>query len=82
MDYFKLWYEDKESILNTMICNLKADLDAGYSYFGNSAKRQRGEIEAYKYQFDQEIEFLKTLDEKKVNHWCRLDLIKRGAISA
>ena len=82
MDYFKLWVEDKQSILETMIRNLAADLEAGYNYFGLSAKKQRAEIDAYKYQFDSEMEYLKTLDEKKANHWCRIDLIKRGAIEA
>lgn len=80
MDYFKLWVEDKQSILDTMIRNLASDLEAGYNYFGLSARKQRGEIDAYKYLFDSEMEYLKTLDEKKVNHWCRIDLIKRGAI--
>ena len=80
MDWFKLWYEDKQSILETMCHNLAADLAAGYNYFGNSAKKQRGEIDAYKYLFDAEMDMLKEMDEKKANRWCRIDLIKRGAI--
>lgn len=80
MDYFKLWVEDKQSILETMIRNLTADLKANYNYFGNSVRRQRGEIDAYKYLFDVQMDYLKTLTEKQADHWCKLDLIKRGAI--
>lgn len=80
MDYFKLWCEDKRSIIETMARNLAADLAAGYSYFGMSAEKQRAEIDAYKIQFDSELDYLATLDEKKADRWCYIDLVKRGAI--
>ena len=81
MEWFKLWYEDKQSILDTMVRNLTADLNAGYNWWGQSASRQRVEIDEYKARFDDEIEMLKLMDEKKAERWCRLDLIKRGAIA-
>ena len=81
MEWFKLWYEDKQSLLDTMVHNLTADLNAGYSWWGQSASRQREEIAEYKARFDDEIEMLKLMDEKKAERWCRLDLIKRGAIA-
>ena len=80
MEWFKLWFDDKQSILNTMGRNLAADLAAGYSYFGRSAEKQRAAIEAYKIQFDSEMDYLATLDEKKCERWCYMDLVKRGAI--
>ena len=78
--WFTIWFEDKWSILNTMGKNLAADLAAGYSYFGMCAEKQRAAIEAYKLQFDSEMDYLATLDEKKAERWCKMDLIKRGAI--
>lgn len=80
-DWFELWYEDKESILATMIRNMQADLDAGYNYFGNSIIKQRQDIDDYKEEFDAQMENLKMMDsDSKVNRWCYLDLKKRGAI--
>ena len=40
-DWFELWFEDKQCMINIMICNMQADLDAGYDYFGNSIRKQR-----------------------------------------
>lgn len=81
VDWFKMWYEDKQSILDCMVHNLADDLRAGYDYYGKSATTQRAEIEGYKAQMDYEFEYLKTLDEKKANHWCYVDMVKRGAIT-
>ena len=78
--WFDLWYEDKQSMLNTMISNMVNDLNAGYDYFGNSIIKQQQNIESYKQQFDDEIEMLKNKTPKETEHWCKLDLKKRGAI--
>lgn len=47
---------------------------------GLSIAKQRGEIERYKAQFDEEMETFKGMDEPAVNRWCFYDLKKRGAI--
>ena len=82
MKWFEMWFADKESILETMVRNMAADLDCGYNYFGDCIRRQREEIAAYKEKFDSEVDHLKEMDdEKKVERWCYLDLRKRGAIA-
>lgn len=79
-DWFDIWFEDKNSILEIMISNMTSDLNAGYDYFGKSIMQQRYDIEEYKKQFDREMEQFKTMDEKQVNRWCFYDMKKRGAI--
>lgn len=81
MDRFLIWFNDKRSILDTMISNLMADLSVGYDYFGNSARKQRAEIEAYKAKFDAELTKLGNMQHDEVLRWCRRDLKRRGAIS-
>lgn len=80
-DWFPLWFEDKQSILDTMVRNLQADLNAGYDYFGNSAVSQRENIEAYKSQIDEELKVFRTMDENAVSRWCFYDMKQRGVIS-
>ena len=80
-DWLSLWFEDKESILNTMVRNLQADLNAGYNYFGNTIIREQNEIAEYKAKFDKEVDKLKEMEPSKANHWCYCDLRKRGAIA-
>ena len=79
-DWFELWYEDKQSMVNVMVQNMTSDLKAGYDYFGNSIRRQVEEIEAYKAEFDKQMDEFKGMDEKEVNRWCYYDMKKRGAI--
>lgn len=79
-DWFELWVEDKQSMLDTMLKNMAADLNAGYDYFGNSITAQREMIEQYKAQFDAEMDSFKTMDETQVNRWCYYDMRKRGVI--
>ena len=80
-EYFDMWFADKQSMINTMIKNMCADLDAGYDYFGKSITQQQQDIAAYKAKFDEELDKLKTMSEKEVEHWCKLDMKKRGVIS-
>lgn len=79
-DYFEMWFEDKNAILNTMVRNLQADLEAGYDYFGNSVTNQRKAIEEYKEKFDNETDTFKTMSIEDANRWCFYDMKKRGAI--
>lgn len=81
IDWFEMWRADKESILATMVGNMKSDLDAGYDYFGNSIQRQLKEIEDYRENYRTLMDYISFMDEKKVNHWCYVQLLKSGAIS-
>lgn len=80
-DYFEMWQEDYESMLDTMIRNMADDIKAGYDYFGKSITGQREDIEAYKAKHDEALMNLANMDEAKANRWCKMDLIRRGAIS-
>ena len=81
MDYwFTMWYEDKKSIINTMAKNIAADLEAGYDPLGNSIVKQRAEMDEYIKIFDAEVELLKEFTPRQAERWCKLDMLKRGAI--
>ena len=80
-DWFDVWFEDRESILSTMIRNMTSDLNAGYDYFGQSITRQKQEIAEYKAQTDKTLDMFKDMDEKAVNRWCFYELKKHGAIA-
>lgn len=79
-DWFDIWFDDKKSMISTMVKNMAADLEAGYDFFGASIQRQQQEIDTYRAKFDSEMDAFKTMDEKEVNRWCFYDLKKRGAI--
>ena len=78
--WFELWLADRESILNIMIKNMVSDLEAGYSYFGDSITKQRAEIEEFKSEMDERLMGFWEMTDKQVDRWCYFDLIKRGAI--
>lgn len=80
-DWFSLWLEDKQSILDTMIRNLQADLSAGYYYNGNSAVSQRENIKAYQAQMNEEMKNFRTMTDSQVNHWRFYDMKRRGVIA-
>lgn len=79
-NYFKIWFEDKECIIDTMVRNMQSDLNHGYNYFGNSITKQRSAIDKYKKEFDAQMEKFKGMEDTKVNRWCKYDLLKRGVI--
>lgn len=79
-DWFNMWFEDKQNIIDTMIKNMTSDLDAGYDYFGKSMVQEREELENYKKKFDDEMELLKSMTADEANRWCFYDMKKRGAI--
>lgn len=79
-DWFTVWFSDKRSLLATMVRNLSADLDAGRDYFGDSATRQREEIEACQKQFESELDGFNGMSPEEISHWCYRDLLRRGAI--
>lgn len=81
MEYwFTMWYEDKKSIINTMAKNIAADLEAGYNPLGQSITKQRAEMDEYIKIFDAEVELLKEFTPRQCEHWCKLDMLKRGVI--
>lgn len=79
-DWFNMWFEDKENMIDTMTRNMVADLDAGYDYFGKSITQEREELEAYKKKFDEEVDNLKSMTNDEANRWCFYDMKKRGVI--
>ena len=79
-DWFDIWFEDKQAMIETMTRNMAADLGAGYDFFGNSIQRQMRDIQDYKSKFDAQMEEFKFMEDKAVNRWCFYDLKKRGAI--
>lgn len=80
-DWFDIWFNDKQSILATMVRNMADDLKAGYDYFGACITRQRQEIEDYQKAIDDQLDKFKTMDEQSVERWCFYELKKTGAIS-
>lgn len=76
--YFILWREDKESMLVTMERNMAADIDAGYS--PASIQKQKTEIENYKQHYDAEFKMLMEKTPSAAERWCKMDLLRRGAI--
>lgn len=80
-NWFVIWYADKESILNTMVRNMVADLDAGYNYFGNCITNQRKMIKEYKAEFDSQLMSFADMEDSARNKWCYYDLLRRGAIT-
>ena len=79
--YFEVWLSDKGSILECMIANMTADLNAGYYYFGNSITSQRENIENYKKEIDSQLHAFYCMTDEEVNRWCYYDLLARGAIA-
>ena len=79
-DWFKLWMEDRKWILDIMIHNMTADLEAGYDYWGKSITEQREAIEEFKKQYDADMDRLAEMEPSKVQHWCYVKLLKYGAI--
>lgn len=80
MKWFKMWLEDKECILATMMRNMASDLEAGYDPMGHSIRKQRVDIEEYQMDIDRTMDMFKDMEEKAVNRWCYYDMRKRGVI--
>ena len=78
--FFDLWKADKDSMVVTMTRNLQADLDAGYNPNGRSIRQQVAELAEYQKEYAEQLEMFKTMTDKQVQHWCKYDMIKRGAI--
>lgn len=80
MKWFEIWFSDAQSVIETMIRNMKADIDAGYDPMGGCIRRQQEEITERQSSFNSQMDAFKNMDDAKVNRWCYYDLKKRGVI--
>lgn len=81
IDWFGMWFEDRMSILDTMMRNLAADLDAGYNPMGAAVTKQKNEIENCRRNFYDTMDQFRLMTEEETQHYCFYDLKKRGAIA-
>lgn len=80
-NWFEMWFQDKTSMLDTMMSNMFSDLNNGYDWFGKSITNQRNMIDEYKKEFDEQMDKFKEMEDNAVNRWCYYDMKKRGVIS-
>ena len=81
MNWFEIWYDDRQSMMETMARNIAADIRTGYNFFGACIQRQKQELDDYKAAFDEQLMRFADMDDGKRNRWCYYDLLKRGAIT-
>lgn len=79
--YFALWCEDQRSLQATRMRNITSDLDAGYSPFGSSVRRDFDEVTKASEHYIEKFNDFAKMTVKDIDEWCRQDLIRRGAIS-
>lgn len=79
--WFDLWRDDVSSVIATMIKNMAADIAAGYDPCGAIIKREQAEITEYREKIDRQLLALACMEPRRAEHWCRVDLIRRGAIA-
>lgn len=79
-DWFPIWQEDKEWIIDIMTQNMQDDLNAGYDPKGKSIREQKEQLAEYKKEYQADLEMFKYMGDKDVSRWCFYDLKKRGAI--
>lgn len=79
-EWFRIWEEDQESLLSTMIRNMSADIDAGYSPFGITIKDQERKIKKFENNYKDQIMKFAAMQENEVDRWCFYNLKSRGAI--
>jgi len=80
IDWFEMWFTDKNAMLETMLRNMNSDLNAGYDYFGENITKQRQMIEDYQKEFDWNMKEFRYMKEKDVQRWCYYDMKRRGVI--
>lgn len=81
--FFRMWCDDYDSMIETMVNNRNADINAGYNPLGDCIKRQNAEIEEYKEKYYQKLfDFVFFKNAEQVNNWCFIDMLKRGVIEA
>jgi hypothetical protein len=80
-EWFQIWTEDKECIVETMWRNLEADITAGYDPLGNIVRKQLDAINDYREEMDNRILSFYKMTDEEVDRWCFYDLKRRGAIA-
>lgn len=76
----ELYVADKESIIETMVRNMQADLAAGYNPKGRCILNQIEAIAAYRAEYEAELVHLGEITEAQAERWCYYNLKRRGAI--
>ncbi len=80
-DWFDLWLADRQSMASTMRKNMASDLKAGYDPMGISILSQYRGILEYEAETDHRLRGFCEMTTEMVNHWCYIDLRRRGAIA-
>lgn len=80
VNWIEVWFEDKISMMDTMRRNLADDIKAGYDLNSHCIRKQIVDIEEYESQFNRDADRIKEMDPNKAQHWCYIDLKKRGAV--
>lgn len=80
MDWKKIWTEDRQSMLETMVENMASDLKVGYDPYGSSIMNQLHEIANYKAKTAEGIATMEGMTEQKAQNWAYRDLLRRGVI--
>ena len=79
-DWFEMWCESKENIIETMYRNMESDLKAGYSPHGELIQKQKEALEKYEREYETQLMNFAEMTTQKVNKWCFLDLKRKGYI--
>jgi len=79
-NWVEMYHADKQSIIETMIDNLSADLKAGYNPTGLSIMRQLVELAEYKQEYGRESEQLSALLPQYAERRAFENLRRSGAI--
>lgn len=74
------WCWKFRHIIETMIRNMLADLDAGYDFHGGGIGTQLQYVEEYYEDFRNKLKEFKDMRELDINKWCYKDMIERGAM--
>lgn len=80
-DWFDVWIEERCSMQETMLRNMHADIDAGWSFWGECVQKQMNDLDKLVEDYEKTMDMFKTMEDKDVNRWCFYDLKKRGAIA-
>ena len=79
--WFKMWYEDKISMIATMNKNMVSDLEHGYDPNGKCIRGQLDNIYTYQTAFYNQLDTFINWSDYKIERWCYYDLLKRGVIT-
>ena len=80
-DWKKMWKEDVNSMLATMLENMACDSRYGYDMRGKALQEYHRQITRYMYWIQDCLNAMDKMDEDKAQKWAYADLKKRGAIA-